>query len=56
MLEAVCGSARLAAEGEEVELAAELVLAVAPDGFEVGVGHLREAGRHGDGDFCSFYL
>lgn len=32
--------AGFAAEGEEVELAAEFVLAVSADGFQVFVGHL----------------
>lgn len=42
MIQAEGPSAGFASEGEEVELVAVFVLAVVPDGFEVGVRHLRE--------------
>lgn len=41
VFEAEGAAAGFAAEREEVELTAELELAVSPDGFEVFVGHLR---------------
>lgn len=44
VVETIRAATRLAAEGEKVELAAKLVLAVAADRLEVGVGHGREAG------------
>lgn len=47
VLETVCLLARAAVEGEEVQLAAVFVLAVAADGFEVFIGHFVVVGRFG---------
>lgn len=65
VFEAEGATAGFAAKREEIELTAELELAVSPDGFEVFVGHLRVGasvlrrprgwvfgdgdGRHGEG-------
>lgn len=47
VLETVGFLARATVEGEEVELAAVFVLAVAADGFEVFIGHFVVAGGVG---------